>query len=227
MLDKLVLNAFYNVITSEKIELFEKYASLRTNHITIALENIYQEHNASAVLRSCEAFGIQQLHVIEKNNTYKVQRDIARGAGRWVDLINYSNKDNPTDSCVNSLQKKGYKIVATTPHEKSFQLKDLPLDKPLAIFFGTEKKGISTELTSKADYLVGIPMYGFSESFNVSVSVALVLQKLRERLQDENVNFLMNGEEQTKLKIRWATKILRDGDKIEQEIRKRLKAHLK
>ncbi len=220
--DELILEEFYNIISENKIEMFNRLAGLRTRHLTVVLENIYQEHNASAVMRTCDCFGIQELHTIEKNNTYKIQRDIARGAGRWVDLHNYNSKEDPTSICLNSLKEKGYTIVATTPHEKEITLRQLPLDKPIALVFGTEKEGISGTVMENADYFVRIPMYGFTESYNISVSVALALQYLRERLQNEEIPFLLTEKEQTLLKIQWSTKIIRDGEKIEAEIRKRI-----
>ncbi len=220
-MDKLVLEEFYGIISENKIDMFNEIAAKRTNHLTVVLENIYQEHNASAVLRTCDCFGIQQLHAIEKNNKYQVQRDIARGAGRWVDLTNYTS-ETPTMDCLNELKKKGYTIVATTPHEKEISLNELPLNNKIALVFGTEGEGISDQVKAQADHFVKIPMYGFTESFNVSVSVALTLQHLRNRLETEKVDFLMNDEEQTKLKIKWCTKIIRDGQKLEEEIRRRL-----
>jgi tRNA (guanosine-2'-O-)-methyltransferase len=220
-LDKLVLDEFYGIVSQNKIEMFNEIAALRTKHLTVVLENIFQEHNASAVLRTCDCFGIQELHAIEKNNTYKVQRDIARGAGRWVDLNNYSST-TPTQDCLIKLKNEGYVIVATTPHEKEISLKELPLNKPLALVFGTEGEGISADVEELADHFVRIPMYGFTESFNVSISVALALQFLRSRLESEKIDFLLDTEEQVKLKINWCTKIIRDGSKLEAEIRRRI-----
>lgn len=221
-MEKEVLSELYNMISLNKIELFEQNAALRTNYLTVVLEDVFQEHNASAVLRTCDCFGIQELRTIEKNNEYQIQRDIARGAGRWVDLYSYGTGSNPTKECLSELKAKGYKIVATTPHEKDTNLSELPLDQPLALVYGTEMEGISKEVIDQADYFVKIPMYGFTESYNISVAVALTLQSIRDRLQNENIPFVLSEDEQIKLKIKWSTKIIRDGDMIEQEIRKRI-----
>lgn len=194
----------------------------RTKHLTVVLENIYQEHNASAVIRSCDCFGIQELHVIEKNNQYKIQRDIALGAGRWVDLYNYDQGESPTKDCISKLKNKGYRIVATTPHEKDVTIHDLDITTPIALVFGTERKGISQEIIEMADEFVRIPMYGFTESFNISVSVALALNSLRDRLNQSNVDWKLNEKEQTLLKIKWCKKILRSGNEMEEEFRRRL-----
>jgi tRNA (guanosine-2'-O-)-methyltransferase len=217
-----VLEEFYAIISESKQEMYERISKDRTNHITVVLENIYQEHNASAVLRTCDCFGIQELHAIEKNNQYKVQRDIALGAGRWVDLYNYDQGDNPTIDCINKLKLKGYKIVATTPHEKEITIQQLDISQPIALVFGTERKGISQEIIDSADAFVKIPMYGFTESFNISVSVALALTTLRDRLEKSDINWKLNEEDQTQLKIKWCKKILRSGNDMEKEFRRRL-----
>jgi tRNA (guanosine-2'-O-)-methyltransferase len=221
-IEKAVLEEFYKIITPNKVEMFDRIASLRTKYLTIALENIYQEHNASAVLRSCDCFGLQEMHVIEKGFQYSVQRDIALGAGRWVDLFNYNLGENPTDDCILNLQNRGYKIVATTPHTDAHTTHDLPIDQPLAFFFGTERRGLSQEVIERSDYQVKIPMYGFTESFNISVSVAILLQTIRQRLEKSNLDWILTSEEQISLKIKWCRKILNGGQALENEIRKRL-----
>jgi len=221
-LEKAVLEEFYKIITPNKVEMFDRIAAQRTKHLTIALENIYQEHNASAVLRSCDCFGLQEMHVIEKGFQYSVQRDIALGAGRWVDLFNYNLGENPTDDCLLHLKNKGYQIVATTPHTNSYSIHNIPIDKPLAFFFGTERKGLSEEVINRADYHLKIPMYGFTESFNISVSVALVLQVIRDRLEKSEFVWKLSDSEQMALKLKWCRKILNGGQALENEFRKRL-----
>lgn len=221
-LDKKVLDEFYKIITPNKVEMFDRIAAQRTRYLTVALENIYQEHNASAVLRSCDCFGLQEMHVIEKGFQYSVQRDIALGAGRWVDMFNYNLGENPTDDCILNLQNRGFKIVATTPHTDAYTIHNLPLNHPMAFFFGTERIGLSQEVIDRADYNVKIPMFGFTESFNISVSVAIVLQTIRQRLEESNLFWKLNEDQQTALKIKWCRKILNGGQALENEFRKRL-----
>lgn len=218
--DKKVLEGFYNIITASKQEMYDKIASNRTKHLTIVLESIQKEHNASAVLRSCDCFGIQDLHVIEKNVKYEVQRDIALGAGKWVDIYPYDDPKSPTLDCIKQLKKKNYKIVATTPHT-DLSIQDLDISDPIALVFGTEKSGVSQDIMDHADYKVKIPMYGFTESFNISVSAAVAMNILRTKLELSDINWRLSDSEQTLLKIKWCASILRDGDKVEQEIRKR------
>jgi tRNA (guanosine-2'-O-)-methyltransferase len=221
-LNELVLAEFYKIITPNKVEMFDRIAAQRTRHITVALENIYQEHNASAVLRTCDCFGLQEMHVIEKGFQYAVQRDIALGAGRWVDMYNYNLGENPTDDCILNLSNRGYKIVATTPHTDAYTPSTLPLNEPLAFFFGTERRGLSEEVLSRADYQLKIPMYGFTESFNISVSVALVVQAIRERLEKSSLFWRLSETEQTALKIKWCRKILNGGAALEKHFREEL-----
>lgn len=216
-----VLEEFYKIITPNKQEMFDRIAAERTKHLTVVMENIYQEHNASAVLRSCDCFGLQELHVIEKDNEYKIQRDIALGAGRWVDMYNYDNGPGVTKDCIQHLRSQGYKIVATTPHTDS-TIYDLDLSKPVALVFGTERSGISDEVRELSDEFVKIPMYGFTESFNISVSVAIVLNTLRQRLEQSDLQWKFSEEEQDLLKIKWCTKILNGGELLEKRIREDL-----
>ena len=216
-----ILAEFYEIISESKKEMFDRIAAERTKHFTVVMENIYQEHNASAVLRSCDCFGIQELHVIEKDNQYKVQRDIALGAGRWVDMFNYDKGESPTIDCITKLKNKGYKIIATTPHTNDVTINEFDLTQPFALVFGTERRGISEEIKEMADEFVKIPMYGFTESFNISVSAAISLNVVRERLEKSNLNWKLSSEEQIALKIKWSKKILKAGVELEKLFREK------
>ena len=219
--DDEVLEYFYNIISENKQEMYDNIAYDRTRYITVVMENIMKNHNASAVLRTCDCFGIQDLHAIEKNQVYEVQRDIARGADSWVDVHSHTKGELPSIECLNNLKKKGYTLVSTSPHA-NMKINDVPLDNPIALVFGTEYKGISKEVETLSDYNVCVPMYGFTESFNISVSVALALNILRNRLENSELNWRLNFEEQVKLKIKWCSTIIRNGKNVEKEIRKRI-----
>ena len=214
-----VLQEFYKIITPNKVELFEKIAAQRSKHLVIALENIQQDHNASAVMRSMDCLGFQELHLVEKNNRYEFQRDIALGAARWLDVIQHQEEPEPVLDAIQHLRSKGFKIVATTPHRDAYTPQNLPLDQPIALFFGAEKHGISEELQSHADYFVKIPMHGFTESYNVSVSAAILMSALRTRMLHENIPFIMNEKAQTELKISWCEKILNGGPALAEKYR--------
>jgi tRNA (guanosine-2'-O-)-methyltransferase len=216
-----ILAEFYEIITENKRELFDRIAADRTKYMTVVLENVFQEHNASAVLRSCDCFGIQELNVIEKDNQYKVQRDIAMGAGQWVDMYNFNQGNQVTQDCLSKLKKQGYKIIATTPHTNQ-TINDLDLSSPVAFVFGTERRGISDEVKDIADDFVKIPMYGFTESFNISVSVALVLNAIRTRLEKSSILWKLTPEEIVELKIKWCKKILNGGEALEKHFIEKL-----
>lgn len=196
---------------------FDTVLDFRTRHITIALEDLYQPHNASAVLRSCDIFGIQDIHIIENKNAYTVNKDIALGAPKWLNLHRYRKEENNSLDCIQKLKAQGYRIVATTPHEKDCNLEDLSIDKPLALFFGTELTGISDTVREHADEFVKIPMYGFTESFNISVSAALCLHTLKEKLHKSTANWHLNESEKDELLLRWLKNSIPKVELIEKD----------
>lgn len=215
-----ILAKYYEVISESKQEMFDRIAADRTNYITVVMENIMKDHNASAVLRTCDCFGIQQLHTIEKGVKYEIQREIARGAGNWVDLKSFHG-ETPVKNCLKELKEKGYRIITTSPHaEKSIH--ELDLSSPMALVLGTEWHGVSEEAIEASDELVSIPMYGFTESFNVSVSAALMLNVLRHRLSSEDFEWKLNHDEQTAVKINWCEKIVKEGPRVTKEFERRI-----
>ena len=220
-MDSQVLNQLYELISPSKRVLLDHIASERTKYLTVVLEDIVKEFNSSAVMRSCDCFGVQELNIIAENQQFEVQRDIAKGSGNWVDVIAYSGNDSPGTKCLTDLKDNGFRIIATSPHADK-TIDQISIDQPIALVFGTERDGISENITSNADELVKIPMYGFTESFNISVSAALILNQLRNRLEASNLDWKLSEAEQTILKIQWCTKIIRNGELVEAEIRRRI-----
>lgn len=220
-MNNLVLSQLYDFVSESKRELLERVASERTNFLTVVLEDIVKEFNSSAVLRSCDCFGVQELNIIAENQKFEVQREIAKGSGNWVDIKSYSGSDSPGTKCLNKLKEQGYKLIATSPHAEK-TINEIEINQPIALVFGTERDGISPNVVSHADELVKIPMYGFTESFNISVSVALILNQLRNRLEASDLQWKLTEKEQTKLKIKWCTGIIRNGKEVEAEIRRRI-----
>ena len=217
--DAYVLQEFYKIITPNKVGLFEKIAPQRSRHLIVGLENIQQDHNASAIMRTMDCLGFQELHLIEKNNNYQFQRDIALGAARWLEVVQHQQEPEPIFDAINKLKTKGYRIVATSPHHRANTPQDIDLKQPIALFFGAEKHGISGELEDNADYFFHIPLHGLTESCNVSVSAALVLNALRTRLAASNIDWLLTTTEQTQLKIAWCERILNGGQQLAQKFR--------
>lgn len=199
-------------ITAERKQKFIDILQYRSKHFTVVIEDVYQLHNTSAVMRSCEVFGVQQLHVIEQRFGKQIDKQIAMGAQKWVDIIRHQD----SLSCIDSLRQKGYQIIATTPHNDSVYLEDFDISKPSTIFFGTEKKGLSDDVLHNADGFLKIPMVGFTESLNVSVSAAIIIQNLMQRLRASKVNWKLSGEEILEKRLDWTRKSIKDIDFIEK-----------
>lgn len=202
-------------LTPHRKTLFDQVTSDRTRHITIVAEDTYQDHNASALIRNCDCFGIQDLHIVEQINKYRLSKGMTQGSDKWVNLHYYSEFEDNTQTCIDRLKKQGYSIVATTPHEKDCLIDDYDISKKSAFFFGMEKSGLSQKVLDQADAFVKIPMYGFSESFNVSVSAALILKSLTDRLRkSEDIEWRLSEDELIDLKIDWCIKTIQNGDRI-------------
>lgn len=197
-------------ITEARRDRFLEILRNRTKHFTIAVEDVFQLHNTSAVMRTCEVFGIQELHVVEEKYGKTIDKEIAMGAQKWVDITRYTN----TLQCVNTLREQGYKIIATSPHEGSCFLDDFDITQRSAIFFGTEKTGLSEEVLSQADGFIKIPMLGFTESLNISSSAAIIIQNLSSRLRKSDINWQLTDEEMLEKRIDWARKSIKDIDFI-------------
>jgi len=207
--------------TSEnKKNLFEKNILYRTRHITVVLEDIFQPHNASAVLRTCDCFGIQDVHIIENNYKYEVNPDVALGASKWLTLHKYNSTNNNTQEAFTNLRNKGYRIIATTPHKNEQLIDDLKLDSKIALVFGTELNGLSDLAIKNADEFVKIPMFGFTESFNISVSAAIFLHVLTEKLRKTNGNWQLTDEEKTDIKLEWVKNAIKRSELLVQKFLK-------
>ncbi|GIV26730.1 MAG: tRNA (guanosine(18)-2'-O)-methyltransferase [Bacteroidia bacterium] len=202
-------------ITQKRFGRFLEVLNNRTRYITIVLEDVFQGHNAAAVLRSCDCFGIQDIHLIENRNEFKPNEEISLGASQWLSLYKYNKKDsNNTEICYETLREKGYKIVATSPHSKSFEISELSLDKPIALVFGAEKEGLSDYALKNADESVFISMYGFTESFNISVSAALCMYELNKKLRTSSINYHLSESEKQEILLQWLKISIKDSEKI-------------
>ena len=189
----------------------------RTNHITIVLEDVYQSHNFSAVLRSADIFGIQSINFIENRNKYKISEDVSMGSTQWLTLNRYQKHDNNTRACLTDLKAQGYKIVATSLHQNSVSLQELDVTKPIALVFGTELTGITKDVEEMADEFVKLPMYGFTESFNISVCAALCMYELSTKIRKENPNYQLKKTEKDDIYIEWLKASIKKHDLIIKE----------
>lgn len=220
--EKWLLEKFYEHISDNKQELFDRIIKDRTRHITVVLENLFQPHNAAAVLRSCDCFGVQDVHVIENSNQYAPNKEIDMGSSKWLNINRYNQKEENTIDCINELKRQGYKIVATTPHTDDCGIDELPVDQPIALLFGTEKSGLTAEALEASDAYVKLPMYGFTESYNISVSVALALFNVTERMRkDESIQWQLSEQEQDAIRLQWAKKVVKKSDTVEAILKER------
>ncbi len=213
-----LLDHLLGFASDNKNNLFEKIIQYRTRYITVVLEDIYQSHNASAVLRTCDCFGIQDVHIIENNNKFEINPDVALGSTKWLNLFKYNNGETNTLHAFRRLKTQGYRIVATTPYKNDCNLEELSLDSKIALVFGTELNGLSEEAIKYADEFVKIPMYGFTESFNISVSAAIILHYLTEKLRASDQHWKLNEEEIIDVKLNWVKNVVKSSDMIEKRL---------
>lgn len=216
--NRLVLEYLDGFITDNKRGRIDEVLGQRTRHIKMVVEDIYQSQNASAVIRSCDCFGIQDIHSIENRNRFKINPDVALGASKWTDVIRHNDPSvNNTTACLQNLKDEGYRIIATSPHAQSYSLAELPIEQKFAVVLGNEREGISEAVYELADDFLRIPMYGFTESFNISVSGALCLYELTKRLRESDVAWQLTEREKLDLKLKWIKRIVKRADLLEKE----------
>ncbi|MGB5821520.1 MAG: RNA methyltransferase [Saonia sp.] len=210
MIDHQLLAHLENFISPERRQRFRDILEERTKYITVAIEDVYQLHNTSAVIRSCEVFGIQEAHLIESRFGKRLDKNIAMGAQQWVDVYRYKT----TTECLSMLKEKGYQIIATTPHDETGLLHDFRIDGKIALFFGTEKEGLSETVLQNADGCIKIPMVGFTESLNISVSAAIILHTLTDKLKKSDKRWQLTEAEKVEKQLDWIKKSIKSIDAI-------------
>ncbi len=211
-------------LTDERKNIINKNIQYRTRYLTVVLEDIFQPQNASAVLRTCDCFGIQNLHIIENRNKYHINPDVALGSAQWLTLTKYNSEKEKTNTpiAISKLKEQGYRIVATSPHVENNSLSQLDLSKgKIALVFGTERTGISEDVSKVADEWIKIPMVGFAESLNISNSAAIILQHLSESLRKSDIQWQLNEMEFLNVKLDWVRKSLKKVALLEKEFYKR------
>ena len=210
MVDQALLEYLKTYLTEHRRMRFEQVLSQRTRHFTVATEDVYQLHNTSAVIRSCDVFGLQDIHVVEEINSKRIDREIAMGAQKWVDVHRYSSiKD-----FIKAVKSEGYQVVATTPHASGYDLKDFDFTKRSCFFFGRETDGLSDAVIEAADSYLKIPMVGFTESLNISVSAAIILQHVTSKLRDSEIDWKLTDEQRDEKWLDWIKKTIKSYDDI-------------
>jgi tRNA (guanosine-2'-O-)-methyltransferase len=214
----ILLNHLSEFITPKRNNLFNKVLDMRTRHITVVLEDIFQPQNASAVLRTCDCFGIQDVHIIENRNEFTVDTEVSLGSSKWLNLKKYNEAENNSLEAIKQLKKQGYRIVATTPHLNDQELPDFDIAKgKTALVFGSELPGITETIMNEADEFLKIPMFGFTESFNISVSAAVILHHLSLKMrQTDGLKWELSQNEKDELKIEWIRRTIKRSELIEK-----------
>lgn len=217
MVDFKLIAYLEQFVTEKRKNLFHTVLNERTRHFTVAIEDIYQPHNASAVIRSCDIFGVQDVHIIENKYKFDASNQVAKGAQKWIDFTYYKKKDtNNTLDCIGKLRSRGYKIIATSPHNESCMLQDFDITQKSAFFFGVEKEGLSKDVMENSDGCLKIPMFGFTESLNISVAAAIILQDLNIKLKNSNVDWQLTALEKKEKYLDWLEKSIKSIKKIKE-----------
>lgn len=206
-------------LTNERLSLFQRILSLRTNYLTVVLEDLYQTQNTSAVLRTADCFGIQNIHVIENKNVFQLNPDVVRGASNWVTVTRHNGKTMNTPEALQQLRKDGYRIVVATPHDHDVDLEKFDLEKgKAALVFGCERPGLSEWAMKEADEYMKIPMAGFTESLNVSVAVAITLHHLTHQLRNQStINWQLTEAEKQTILLDWLRASIKRVDLLEEK----------
>lgn len=210
MVDLKLLEHLESYLTEHRKNRFDTVLPNRTKHFTVATEDVYQLHNTSAVMRSCDVFGIQEVNIVEEQNSKRIDREIAMGAQKWVDLNRYQS----VRDCISDLKHKGYQIVATTPHTDDCELYDFDVTKKSCFFFGRETEGLSKAVLDSADCFLKIPMVGFTESLNISVSAAIILQHVTTKLRKSDINWQLTDDEMAEKRMDWCKKTIKSYEEI-------------
>lgn len=211
-----------NYVQDDRKEKFRKVLDERTKYVTVVIEDPIRSQNASAVVRTADCFGIQDTHIIENENEYTINPLVLKGSNQWVNIHKYNKEDNNTLACLNKLKSEGYRIVATSPHANDVNLDELNIEAgKIALVMGNEQEGISDLVKKHADEFVKIPMVGFSESFNISVSTAICLNQITTQLRKSDINYHLTEEEKEDLFADWCLKSTHIPHKTEHEFYRR------
>ena len=237
-----LLQYLENFLTDQRKIRMEAILANRTRRITLVLEDLVDPHNASACLRSAEACGIQDVHIIENKHSFQVKTGVSMGSARWLTIRKYrsdrlgiedvspiaalptdkipADSNDATTRCLSDLRKNGYRIYATSPHENSIELPELDPSIPAAIVFGSEKDGISSRARELADQCLRIPMYGFTESYNISVCAAITLYDVTMRMRSSPIEWRLSESEKQDLRLQWVRQSLRRSEFLERQFQK-------
>jgi tRNA (guanosine-2'-O-)-methyltransferase len=161
-----------DVMLPERRERIERVVAARTRDLLCAIEEVHDPHNLSAVVRTCEGLGLQELHAVpEKATGFRLHRKITQDADKWVDVKLHRG----TEALFSVLRAGGYRVYGAAPAARAASLYDLDFTGRVCVLFGNEHRGLSAGALARCDRLFVIPMRGFVRSFNISVAAAIAL----------------------------------------------------
>ncbi|UXP31681.1 RNA methyltransferase [Reichenbachiella agarivorans] len=205
--DRKLIEYLDQYITDNKKQKFDQVLNERTRQLTVVLEDIFKTHNASAVLRTTECMGLQDVHIVEQVNKFDFNPYVLRGAAKWVTVHHYKDEAQLNiKCCYDQLRNEGYKIYATSPHH-AVDYRNVDLSGKIAVVFGAEETGISDYARDHADALISIPMMGFTESYNISVSAGIIMEFYNHAIRKSD-GWQLSEEEKFSLLTEWYQKVV-------------------
>jgi len=206
-----VLGEIAPLLTKERLQKIQQVVGHRDFGAAIVLENIYDRGNTSAVMRSAEAMGFANFHLIETGEKFKEAKRTTAGADKWLEVQKWKS----TKACVDRLKDEGKKIYVTHLDASAIPLGEVDLTVPCALVLGNEHEGCSPEMLSAADRKVILPMVGFVQSYNISVAGALAIQTLFQQRRAQKTSPL----EVEEMEILKAVYCLRTQDSAEATLK--------
>ncbi|MCG8474383.1 MAG: RNA methyltransferase, partial [Cytophagales bacterium] len=197
-------------VTENKKKLIEQVLEKRTRHVTVVLEDTAKPHNASAVVRTCDCFGVQDIHMIENLREYSVNPNVTKGAAYWTSLHRWDSEGQKnTLACYKALKDQGYRIYATSPHKNGIPVQQVDVREKAAFVFGNELHGLSDEAMEHADAFITLPMHGFTESYNISVTAAICLHDVVCRLHQSGQDWAIRKKKKNALRLEWYRQLVK------------------
>ncbi|WP_369826933.1 TrmH family RNA methyltransferase [Geobacillus sp. 46C-IIa] len=190
----------WEMILPKRLKRMYDVLNERTRYITVLMEAVDDPHNQAAVLRTAEAFGVQDVHIVTGKAPFSPNRLVTRYADQWLTL----HRKPDIETAIGDLKRQGYQVYASYLGEGAIPLSDLNVSKPTVLLFGNEHSGVSEEALCLADGTFIIPMYGFVQSFNISVAAALALYDVTERARRQaGKRYYLSLEERKALYEQW------------------------
>jgi tRNA (guanosine-2'-O-)-methyltransferase len=197
-------------LNQRRLELIEEKILYRSRYASILLEDVYQSKNISAVLRTAECVGIQDVHIVENRNRFEYNPYVTRGADKWLTLHRYNNEQENSLAAIKKIKNDGYRLIATSPNISGSSPENFDIKKgKFVIAFGNEWEGVSDIILNEADEHIRIPMYGYTESLNLSVSVAIIAYTLLNRIRNSEVSWQLSQAHSDEIKLQWAKAMLK------------------